>query len=152
MTGHRSERNTWQVATPDPRIAILERMYGALSGSLPVEDGVHDELFDELCHPDLLLDFTRRTFDGDLGLGRQGFRELATIQAEVWESQTIYPEEYVVSGDEIVVAVALTMVGRSEQAQVQARAAHSRLFRDGKIARWRVYQSKEDALADLGRE
>lgn len=119
------------MASTDPRTQILDRMYKALWGPLPSDPGAHDELFDQYCHPGLVLDFTGRTFDGALAQGRQGFRDLAQIQSEVWEAQTITPEEYIV---------------------VEARGAHSRLFRDGRIARWRVYQSKEEAMEDVGSE
>ena len=69
--------------------------------------------------------------------------------AEYWESVRIEPQEFIEAGDLVVVPWAMNGTGR-DGIELVARATFVWTIRDGAIERVSLYQSRQDALVDLG--
>lgn len=70
--------------------------------------------------------------------------------AEVWESGSVEPTEFIATRDEVGVPVRLHFVSRSQGNTVTANAAHVWTLREGKIIRHCAFRTKADALETVG--
>jgi ketosteroid isomerase-like protein len=104
---------------------------------------------EKLCHPDVEFDWSRRLLDSDVSHGYKGLRRVFEEVDGIFEEVVFEEEEILDFGDDILVVSTARFRGRTSGAEVRARAANIWTVRDGKIARFRFYQTKEDALADL---
>ena len=99
--------------------------------------------------PGFELDFSRAVgpWRGVFGLD-QILRVLGEFR-ETWESARLEPHEFIEAGD--LVVVPLTMHGRGRDGiEVVARLTFVWTIRNGAIERMVMYQSRQDALEDLG--
>jgi hypothetical protein len=84
------------------------------------------------------------------------YRGLAAAEepvAEFWTnfgSQHTEIEECVTQGDEVAVGVRLEGRGKHSGAEVEWRIAHVWTLRRGKIVRWRLFKTMQDALEAAG--
>jgi uncharacterized protein len=103
----------------------------------------------ELCHPDVEFDWSRRLLDPVVVHGYAGiqgfFDEVDSIFGEI----SFDVEEVAEFGDDVLVVSSGHFRGRTSGVDVTAHGAQIWTIRDGKVARFRFYQSKEDALVDL---
>ena len=110
------------------------------------------DAIEQLCHPDIEFDWSRRLLDPVVFRGYDGvrgfFEEIDTLFDEV----TFDVEEALEFGDRVLIVSTGRFRGRASGVEVTARAANVWTVRDGKLASFRFYQSKDDALADLERE
>ena len=93
----------------------------------------------------------RRTFDPGVFHGYDGIREFAARLREVWESGRIEPLEFIPTGEEVVVPVRLAFVSENGPPSPYRNAAHVWTLRDGRATRYRVFQTKAEALEAAGR-
>jgi len=128
-------------------VEIVRRVYALWAN---VVHGQLDDVAFELTDPNIVWDVSRRTFDPGVFHGHQGLRNFAARLAEVWESGSVEPGEFIATGDEIVVPVRLHFVSRSQGNTVTANAAHVWTLREGKIIRHRAFQTKAEALEAVG--
>ncbi|HEX2129482.1 MAG TPA: nuclear transport factor 2 family protein [Solirubrobacterales bacterium] len=98
---------------------------------------------------DVVIDASRRLFDPVVLHGHDGFLAFVSMLDEAWKSQHVEPLEFIERGDALVVPVRLVSTGRGSGIEVGATPAWVATFRGDKIATWTVYQSREDALADV---
>jgi ketosteroid isomerase-like protein len=69
-----------------------------------------------------------------------------------WERPlTIEAEEYIPSGDRILVLIHWTGRGKGSGAQIEGAGAHLWTFRDGLVVRYEVYRDRDQARAALDR-
>ena len=129
-------------------VEIVRRVY-ALWADI-VLGQLDDLALFELTDPNIVWDISRRTFDPGVFHGHQGLRDLAARLAEVWESGSVEPAEFIATGDEVVVPVRLHLVSRSQGNTVTANAAHVWTLREGKIIRHCAFQTKAEALEAVG--
>ena len=99
--------------------------------------------------PGFELDLSRAVgpWRGVFGLD-QIRRDLGEFR-ETWESDRVEPHEFIEAGDLVVMHSTLHVKGRGE-IEVVARAAFVWTIRNGAIERVTMYQSRQDALEDLG--
>jgi ketosteroid isomerase-like protein len=110
------------------------------------------ERFERLCHPDVELDWSRRLLDAEV---LRGFGDLRRFFAEVdgiFEEVVFEEDEVIDLGDDVLVVSTARFRGRASGVEVTAHGANLWTVREGKIARFRFFQSKADALEDLGRK
>ena len=99
--------------------------------------------------PGFVVDFSRAVgpWRGVFGLdqARQVMREIR----ETLESARLEPQEFIEAGDLVVVPWAMHGRGR-DGIELVARATFVSTIRNGAIERMVMYQSRQDALEDLG--
>ncbi len=104
----------------------------------------------ELFHPDVELDWSRRLLDPVVIRGYEEMRRFFDEVSEVFgQIRFEEPMEEIDFGDHVLMVSHARFKGRASGADVLARAANFWTIRDGKIALFRLYQTKEEALADL---
>jgi ketosteroid isomerase-like protein len=67
-----------------------------------------------------------------------------------WNEWRCEAEDYVASGDRVVVLTRYTGRGRGSGAAVDTQGAHLWTFRDGKVVRLEIFSSRSKALAAAG--
>jgi ketosteroid isomerase-like protein len=107
------------------------------------------EAIEELCTPDVEFDWSRRLLDPVVIRGYDGLRQFFEEVNGIFDEITFTEEEIIEFGDEVLVVSTGRFRGRTSGVDVTARGANLWTIRDGKLARFRFYQSKEDALEDL---
>ena len=65
---------------------------------------------------------------------------------EAWDEFRVEIEELTEEGDSVVVSVAQYGRGRGSGIETRMGAAHVMRFRDGLLSRWRLCESREEAL------
>jgi uncharacterized protein len=127
-------------------VALARRGYEALAA------GDMDSVL-ELMHPDIEVEVHTGRPDlpeAHVFRGHKGFLQNLDQLAEVFEEIEVTPEEFIEVGDELVVVIHTAGRGKSSGIRVENRVAHIWTLRDGKATRFRVYTSKEQALAEAG--
>jgi ketosteroid isomerase-like protein len=109
-------------------------------------------MIEELCHPDIEFDWSRRLLDPIVTHGYEGIKGFFDEVDSLFDEIVFEDEEYTVIGDQVLVVTTGRFRGRTSGVEVTARGANVWTVRDGKLAVFRFYQTKEDALADLARE
>jgi ketosteroid isomerase-like protein len=99
--------------------------------------------------PGFEVDFSRSDgpFAGVFGLDQ--IRRVTEEFFENWESAWLEPHEFIEAGDLVVVHGTQHLKGRGG-IEVAARGAYVWTIRNGAIERMVMYQSRRDALDDLG--
>jgi ketosteroid isomerase-like protein len=107
------------------------------------------EAMDELCTPDVEFDWSRRLLDPVVIRGHDGLKQFFEEVDGIFDEITFEVDEVLEFGDEVLMVSTGHFRGRSSGVDVTAHGANIWTIRDGKLARFRFYQSKEDALADF---
>ena len=107
---------------------------------------------EELCTPDVEFDWSRRLLDPTLTRGYDGIRRFFEEVDGIFDEIVFVEEEILEFGDEVLVVNTGRFRGRTSGVDVTAHGAIRWTIRDGKLARFRFYQTKEDALKDLALE
>jgi ketosteroid isomerase-like protein len=102
-----------------------------------------------ICSPDVEFDWSRRLLDPVVIRGYQGIQAFFDEVDAIFDEMTFSIDEVLEFGDDVVMVSTGHFRGRSSGVDVTARAANVWTIKDGKLARFCFYQSKEDALADL---
>jgi len=90
--------------------------------------------------------------EGAVFRGHTELAEFVELQSETWESVVAKPVEIRAVGDQALVEVHLSAVGRASGIPVDHVTWNVFHFRDGKVASVRVYTSKDEALKAVGLE
>ena len=104
----------------------------------------------DLFDPEIVYDVSRRTFDPAVYHGHEGVREFFSLLADQWATLRAEPDDFVVSGDQVIVSVRLVGVGKESGVETTANAAHVWTFRDGKAVRQTTFQTMPEALEAAG--
>jgi ketosteroid isomerase-like protein len=104
---------------------------------------------EKICTPDIEMDWSRRLIDPIVTRGYDGIRGFFEEVAALFEEAVFEEEEILELGDKVLVVSLGHFKGRASGIEVKARAANVWTIRDGKLARFCFYQTKEDALADI---
>jgi uncharacterized protein len=107
---------------------------------------------EELCTPDIEFDWSRRLLDPTMTRGYDGIRRFFEEVDGIFDEIVFEEEEIIEFGDQVLVVTTGRFRGRSSGVDVTAHGANLWTIRDGKLARFRFYQTKEDALKDLALE
>jgi ketosteroid isomerase-like protein len=80
----------------------------------------------------------------------EGFVEAMRKWLSAWERPiTITAEEFIESGDRILVLITWSGRGRGSGAQIESHGAHLWTFRDGLVVHYGVYRDRDEARAAL---
>ena len=90
------------------------------------------------------------SLEGGAHRGRDSFERFLRGWLESFDGFRVEPERVVERGDELVVVVHQTGMGRSSGLPVETRLAHVWTVADGKAVRWEAVADPEEALADGG--
>jgi uncharacterized protein len=126
-------------------VELLRDFYEALNHD-DVESAV------ELCDPDVRVYLNP---DVVAALPPKGHREVADYLRgwfESWDKYTPDPQEFIESGDEVVVLVQLHARGKNSRFEIEEDMADVFKFDDGKIVQLRLYVDRGVALGDAGLE
>ena len=82
--------------------------------------------------------------------GHAGFRENLGALLEVFEDIEVTPESFTDLGEQLVVEVHTVGHGRASGIRIENRIVHIWTIREGRATRFRVYGTREEALAALG--
>ena len=128
---------------PPSNVDVVKSVVAAFnSGDFPVAM--------ELLTEDVEFDWSRRMLDGEVVRGRDEVQRFLQGVREIFEEIHIPAEELTDLGDGLVLLVGTARFkGRVSGLDVEASAANLWTVRDGKVSRFRFYQTQEDALADV---
>jgi uncharacterized protein len=104
----------------------------------------------EMLTDDVEFDWSRRMLDAEIVRGREEVRRFLEGAWEIFDEIHIPDDELTDLGETVLLVGAARFRGRASGLDVEASAANLWTVRDGKVARFRFYQTKEDALADAG--
>jgi ketosteroid isomerase-like protein len=107
---------------------------------------------EELCTPDIEFDWSRRLLDPIMVRGYDGIRRFFEEVDGIFDDIVFEEDEILDFGDNVLVVSTGRFRGRSSGVDVTAHGAILWTIRYGKLARFRFYQTKEDALEDLSSE
>jgi uncharacterized protein len=107
---------------------------------------------EETCTPDVEFDWSRRLLDPIVVRGYDGIRRFFEEVDGIFDEIVFEEDEILEFGDDVLVVSTGRFRGRSSGVDVTAHGAILWTIRDGKLARFRFYQTKEDALEDLASE
>lgn len=82
--------------------------------------------------------------------GLDGVRAFVQEWLEAWEEFRIEPEDFIESGDTVIVVVRYWGRGRGSGVEVHDRWVYLYKLRDEKIVRWRLYGDLNEALDAAG--
>jgi ketosteroid isomerase-like protein len=104
----------------------------------------------ELAAPEIEWDWSR-SIGPDRGLlqGREAVRDFLETNWEHWESIEMRPEDILEAGDEVIVSVLVRLRGR-DGIEVEARGTHVQTWQGGRLARYRLFQERAEALEAVG--
>jgi ketosteroid isomerase-like protein len=125
-------------------VEIVRRGYRALN-----EGGIEAAL--ELFDPDIEVDFPPEVSPEPQTLrGHDAIRRWFEALAEVMEGVRIEPEEFIETGDRIVVPVQLIGTGRGSGIEAVQRVTQVWTLRNGRAVRMDAYADKASALEAVG--
>ena len=103
----------------------------------------------DMCTEDVEFDWSRRMLDGEVFKGRAEAQRFLESVTEIFDEMQIPSDELTDLGNgEVLLFGTARFKGRASGLDVEAAAANLWTVRDGKVCRFRFYQTKEDALAD----
>ena len=106
----------------------------------------------QLCTPDVEFDWSRRLLDPSTTRGYDGIQRFLEEMEAIFDEIVFEQEEILELGNEVLMISTGRFRGRTSGVDVTAHGANVLTIRDGKLARFRFYQTKEDALEDLASE
>lgn len=124
-------------------VEIVQRFFEARSrGDLGYLDYVDENAeFD--------LSESRSPYQG-IYRGHEQIRKQWESLQEAWAETDLRPEEPVASGDHVVVTVRISTRGRTSGVELKGIGANVLTFKDGKIVRLKLFQTRAEALASVG--
>jgi hypothetical protein len=84
--------------------------------------------------------------------GREELRGLWEELSTAFETRTYEPEEFIESGDQVVVVVKARMRPRGSSAEIELRKGNLWTIRDGMVVSMRMFAKPEEALEAAGLE
>ena len=104
----------------------------------------------DLCAEDVEFDWSRRLLDGEVFHGHEGARRFMQDAHEIFDEIQLPAEDLTDLGNGLVLlAGSARFKGHASGLDVEAYAANLWTVRGGKVSRFRFYQTKDDALADV---
>jgi ketosteroid isomerase-like protein len=82
--------------------------------------------------------------------GPEGFIRMAEGWDDAWEEFRIEINDPIEYGDTVIVPVTQHGRGRGSGVEIQMQATYLMRFSDGRLRHWRIYESKEEAVREMG--
>ncbi len=123
---------------------LVERYYEALNRGGPKETNA-------LIAEDFVADASRRPVEPEVLHGRDAALAAALRIYETWgDSLRVEPQELIPLGERVIAVVRNRAHGRESHAKVESTTAQTWTIRDGKLARFEYFGSREEALEAAG--
>ena len=124
----------------------VERIRQALAAFLDRDAEAFAECFAE----DAELWLPRNFLEGGSYKGREGARRALADAFDTWADIRIKIESIREIGDQVLVLVRVTNVGKPGTPSIEYEGVQLAKLRDGKIVHWRPYQTEHEALEAAG--
>ena len=106
---------------------------------------------EDVCDPDIVIDFSRNVINPDVYRGYEGARAFAKGVEEVWAQFDVEPQELIDGGDHVVASIRVSARGAGSGVPIEGRAVDVWTFRAGKVIELRGgYRDREEALKAAG--
>jgi ketosteroid isomerase-like protein len=99
---------------------------------------------------DFEFDASGRVFDPIVCHGHEEVVAFFERLGEIWERQELAPSDFLVAGDQVVVSVRVTAVGKESGVETSAHGGHLWTFRGDQASGLRIFQSRAEALRAAG--
>lgn len=133
------------------RTEILQELYAGFDFKA-VAAGEFDEQIQSFARSDFVFTPPEQYPDSGEQRGIEGVKAFFGMLAEVWDQWWFKPEDFVESGDHVVVFVKLHAVGKGSGVAVETTAAHVWQFSGEEAIACRVYLNRAEGLAAAGLE
>ncbi len=87
----------------------------------------------------------------DVYRGPEGVLQFFGVMSEAFAEFRWEPEDYIDAGDDVVVLIQMTAVGRGSGATVEQPIAHVCTVEEGQVGRLVAYLDRQSALDSVGR-
>jgi uncharacterized protein len=84
------------------------------------------------------------------GSGRENFRRFLERYRTTWRRYDVRAEELIDAGDQVVAIVRETVRAEGSDAPIERQVAQVWTLRDGRVVRYRVFRTKNEALEAAG--
>jgi ketosteroid isomerase-like protein len=78
--------------------------------------------------------------------GRAGLKRWIDSIREIWEEWKLIPEQYIVSGDQVVALIRVVACGHLSGVRLDRETAHIWSIADGRVTKCEVYFDRSEAL------
>ena len=99
---------------------------------------------------EIIIDLSRRKLDPEVLSGRDAALSFSRTWFQLWDSHQVEIERVAEIGDQVLLFVLITALGRGSRVPVQARVAHLWTFRDGVPVRLDYFAERAEALEAVG--
>jgi ketosteroid isomerase-like protein len=128
----------------EENVELVRRYYEALNHGGP-------EATRPLLTEDFVADTSRRPIEPEVLRGREAAVAAALRVYETWgESLHVEPRELIPSGERVIAVVRNRARGPTSGAMVESTTAQCWAIKDGKLARFEYFGSKDEALEAAG--
>jgi ketosteroid isomerase-like protein len=133
-------------------VELARRGYAALNEAYAKRDiSSLKSMAEEMWHPDIVLAFQGPTFlEVGEWHGYEGLLRFTQDQTDGFEQMWLEVDEFIDAGDRLLVAVRWGGRARHTGLPVEFDAMHVWTMRDGKAARFDIYETREEALEAVG--
>src|SRR3954454_2962451 len=130
------------------RAVVEAQDWGDLIARLPQEAKVSADLIDPA------VEIDARHLDLPFGgaghwMGQEGWLEVWRTWLEPWDEFSFVASNFEATGDDVLMDVSITAMGRESRAPVDSELSQIWTVREGRIAGMRPFLSRRDALAAL---
>jgi ketosteroid isomerase-like protein len=128
----------------EENVELVRRYYEAFNRGGPREANI-------LIAEDFVADASRRPVEPTVLHGRDSALQAGLRIYETWgESLQVVPEQLIPLGDRVIAVVRNRARGPTSEAAVESVTAQTWTVRDGKLARFEYFGSKQEALEAAG--
>jgi uncharacterized protein len=132
-----------EAAISDENLEMMREGYRALA-----RDDVDAVL--DLLHPEIEIHDRPEAPDARSYHGHEGVLTALSLNFDAFDDMRFEPEEFIGTGDEVVVILRLTGHGKVSGVPVEDRIAHHWSIRDGKAVRLQVFSDPSEAREAAG--
>jgi uncharacterized protein len=138
-------------ATPQEKLALVERSYYWLQALRDAEPGALEDAFRECFDEKLEVCIPGAYPEGAQTFrGRDGLMRWIETTREVWEEWRFEVQRLLDAGDLVVVMIRVLARGGSSGVTLDRETAHIWTVSDGRVTRCEVYLDRSEALAVAG--
>ncbi len=134
-------------------VAVRDALEGGDPAALAEDENVAPlyERMSEVLDPNIEVEFrTAQMVERRRYVGLEAWVELWRTWLEAWDEYRITSSNYETIGDHVVADVVQRGLGRGSGLEVELTQAQVWTFRDGVVVACRVYDTREDAMEDIG--
>jgi ketosteroid isomerase-like protein len=86
----------------------------------------------------------------DAYVGHQGLADAFAHFADAWDTYTVELEQLTEAGNQVVAIARYYAIGKQSGIPVETTVAHVYAFENGRIVRWEMFNTRDEALKAVG--